>query len=371
MADIPGTPGPDSLDGTEDADSITGLNGNDAITAFAGNDTALGGGGDDSIYGGLGDDELKGGGGFDFLTSGGGTDSLYGGNDSDILILDPQTPGGGSLAKGGEGDDLVDYTISGANTLIGGGGNDLLVVSSGISSLYFIVDGFDGSVDDGNLSTISGFEYYFAQGAGFADIASFAGGADVFLGAAGADTAFGLGGDDQLYGDSGGDFLDGGEGKDFLYGGAQDDTLAGNSGNDFIAGGNGSDLIDAGAGADRVVLYLGNDTVTGGSGADRFLFNNTQSGTHHVTDFESGIDRLEFNDALLQSPPPVGALDPSLISYGAAAGAQAQFVVVYDAINDVTRLNWDPNGEDPTGGYYGLATFDGDVTILASDILIT
>ena len=29
------------------------------------------------------------------------------------------------------------------------------------------------------------------------------------------------------------------------------------------------------------------------------------------------------------------------------------------------------NGDDPSGGYYGLASFDGDVTILASDILIT
>lgn len=79
----------------------------------------------------------------------------------------------------------------------------------------------------------------------------------------------------------------------------------------------------------------------------------------------------EFNDDLLQFPPPVGALDPSLISYGAASGAQAQFVVVYDSVSDVTRLNWDPNGNDSAGGVYGLATFDGDVDILFTDILIT
>ena len=51
--------------------------------------------------------------------------------------------------------------------------------------------------------------------------------------------------------------------------------------------------------------------------------------------------------------------------------SQAQFVVVYDAGTDRTQLNWDPNGDDPTGGAYELALFDGDVTILAGDILIT
>ena len=76
-----------------------------------------------------------------------------------------------------------------------------------------------------------------------------------------------------------------------------------------------------------------------------------------------------FSDTIPNSPP-IGALQPADLSYGAAVGSAAQFVVVYDAATDQTALNWDQNGADPSGGVYGLAIFDGNLTLLYTDILI-
>lgn len=375
MADFPGTNNPDTLDGGVDGDSITGLNGNDLLSGNGGADSVYGGGGDDSIYGGDDDDRIYGSGGNDYLSSSTGpsddVDSLYGGAGSDVLDLTGQLPVGGSLASCGDGDDTASTFISFDDTLYGGGGNDLLIADAGSNVLYFIVDMTNGRVDDGSLSKITGFERYEVYGDRFADIASFDIGNDFFRGYAGNDTAFGQGGFDTLYGDSGADSLDGGDGNDSVYGGSQDDLLLGMAGNDYLVGGSGADVVYAGAGADRIILQQGNDTVTGGSGTDRFMFNETVSGQHLIMDFDGSADSLEFNAGLLQSGAPSGALDPSQFNIGTAVGSQAQFVLRYDAAEDLTYLDWDVNGDDPSGAVLALAVFDGNVTVQADDILIT
>ena len=45
-------------------------------------------------------------------------------------------------------------------------------------------------------------------------------------------------------------------------------------------------------------------------------------------------------------------------------------MLTYDAGTDQSTLLWDPNGDDPAGGTYGLALFTGLITLLASDIFI-
>ncbi|MEO8244218.1 MAG: hypothetical protein ABI832_18085 [bacterium] len=236
--------------------------------------------------------------------------------------------------------------------------------------LYFIVNRPADTVDDGQLSVIRGFETYEAYGGAFNDIASFDRGADMFDGHDGNDTAFGALGYDTLYGGIGADSLNGGNGADLLFGGNQNDTLHGGHGNDTLDGGRGSDVIDGGTGRDRILLFLGDDTVTGGEGNDSFVFNRTQTGVHTITDFTSGADRLMFNDVLLQFGPATGGLDPTRFTIGAAVGSQAQFVLTYDAGADISTLLWDPNGDNPAGGTYAVARFDGQVDIAASDILI-
>ncbi len=318
---------------------------------------------------------LDGGFGDDIVQTGGGRDEIY-------------LYGGANQADAGAGSDLVSYQIGMANTLEGGAGNDLLVVTNGGSALYFIADYTTGAVDDGYLSSLTGFESFEVYSGNTNDIAALWDGRDSFYGGGGNDTVSGRGGadwlegglgNDQLMGDAGGDslygganqdYLDGGTGGDFLWGGAGNDTLIGGEGNDRLEGQWGNDSLDGGAGNDQLVFGLGNDTATGGAGADRFVFRANEIGNHLITDFETGVDRLEFSTVLLQFGPGAGALNPALLNEGAAVGAAAQFVYSYDAGTNTTTLVWDPNGDDPAGGVYAMARFTGDIDLAASDFLI-
>jgi Ca2+-binding RTX toxin-like protein len=91
---------------------------NDTLVALSGVNTLEGGGGDDLLQAGAGDadgngDVLIGGTGNDTLIGGAGNDSLSGNGDSNLL-------------RGGAGNDtLTSGTANGADTLEGGGGNDV------------------------------------------------------------------------------------------------------------------------------------------------------------------------------------------------------------------------------------------------------
>jgi Ca2+-binding RTX toxin-like protein len=409
-------------------DTVYGGQGNDTILADGGNDLIFGGDGNDaiiandqglaglgSVNGGAGDDHVR-----VFATSGGtfrggtGTDliAFISSGDEDIFIdfddnlldggvgvfpgltfqsferlevvtgLGDDTILGGalddSLTVGGgansvdakAGNDTVAYSTRDANTLRGGEGDDTLIVDAGTSNLYFILDTFDGSIDDGSLSDILGFEHFVAIGSEFADVTSFGAGKDVFNGAAGRDSAVGRDGADTLSGEDGDDLLEGGGGRDSLLGGSGDDVIRGDGGNDRISGGAGDDSIRGGAGDDRIRFDTGDDTVAGGSGADTFRFTGSQSGFHTITDFETGIDALHFSEPYLQLGPSAGPLDPSLLSFGAAVGTHGQFVLTYSAGSNTSILVWDPNGENPSAGPLGLILFTGEVVLTAADILI-
>ncbi len=419
-----GSPDPDTLIGSSDDDILRGRGGDDQLFGGAGNDLLYGGTGNDEIYAGGGADQVYGGADDDVLVfsdltggtayGGGGLDTLrvileagpsmfldfqdgmatqtgtvpgnltFSGMERLVLtsLADGDTVFGSSgddeitfSGRGGEihargGNDAVYYIPHVAATLDGGLGEDTLTVNAYDNVLYFIVDRFANTVDDGQLSQISGFETYRAYGGIQNDIASFDSGDDLFRGQDGNDTAFGASGDDSLWGERGADSLIGGTGGDQLFGGTQNDTLLGGHGADTLKGGRGSDEIFGGSGHDRILLNLGNDTVTGGDGNDRFVFNRNQTGLHTFTDFTTGADHLVINDILLQFGPSPGNLDPTLFSVGAAVGAEAQFVLTYDATTDVSTLHWDPNGEDPAGGTYAMARFTGQVDLTASDILI-
>ena len=80
-----------------------------------------------------------------------------------------------------------------------------------------------------------------------------------------------------------------------FIGGDSLDTIIGSAGDDTIFGMGRNDIIDGGAGNDRLVDGRGRDVLTGGSGADIFEF--IEDGKRDkITDFELGIDRIDFTD---------------------------------------------------------------------------
>lgn len=152
----------------------------------------------------------------------------------------------------------------GNDTLFGGGGDDTLLGGKG-------ADRLDGGA--GNDRLLGG------------------GGNDTLFGGNGNDRLFGGAGRDRLFGGNGNDTLDGGDGNDRLDGGAGRDLMYGGAGNDTLNGGSGRDTLVGGAGA---------DVLTGGAGADVFVFarvGHIGRGTEsdRVTDFESGIDRIDLS----------------------------------------------------------------------------
>lgn len=403
-----GEGGNDRLIAGGDSDQMFGGSGNDYLMLndinYAGESTAHGGIGDDTfvifgggggkVYGEEGNDtlfllarddnalyvdlasqSLDGHGGFAYVTYSGieqlitvsnaGDDHIYGGALSDDL----RVGSGANIVMAMGGDDQVSYTTRGASTLDGGEGNDVLTVSGGTSSLYFIYDRGDGTIDDGQGSLLTGFETYVALGGRLDDVVGLGTGDDSFYGGLGADTAAGYDGADWLSGLGGADSLLGEAGNDQLFGGGGNDALYGGDGADFLGGGSGDDLLFGGAGNDRIRMTEGLDTATGGAGRDRFIFAQQDSGPATVTDFHSGEDQLRFTSAYLTHAPSAGPLDPALFHLDAAQGTAAQFVRLYDADSDTTSILWDDNGSD-AGGTHLFALFTGDVMIAAADIFI-
>lgn len=124
----------EALTGTEFDDQIWGLGGNDTITGYGGNDMLFGGSGGDKILGGDGDDFISGGNGRNegwllYETTISNADVLIGGLGNDLL----QGFAGADTLDGGAGSDR----------LIGGGGRDTFVFSGGtdhIADFQFGVD---------------------------------------------------------------------------------------------------------------------------------------------------------------------------------------------------------------------------------------
>ena len=334
--------------------SVTAGDGADTVVAGSRNDSLLGDAGNDSLTGNAGTDTLDGGADDDILTGGAGDDSLIGGTGSDRAVyagsvLDFEVSGavdGSNLilddTTGAEGRDTLDADVeqaefqgdglvfdidildAGANTAVGGAGNDLIAALGGDDT----VDGGDG-----------------------VDILSGGDGADVLDGGAAADRLFGDAGDDTLTGGAGSDFLSGGDGTadravfagnagDFTgsvaddgstlvlqdivgaegvdtlssdieeiqfadiafgvsLGGVDDDSLAGSAGNDAIGAAGGNDTVDGLAGLDVIFGGSGDDSLGGGADGDT-LFGDGGADTLSGGDGDdalsggAGTDRAEF-----------------------------------------------------------------------------
>lgn len=312
-------------------------------------DYLLGGSGSDQLIGGSGDDFLDGGVGADVLTGGEGLDTADYTRASAAVVVDLSTGGLGGEAAGDsfesierlEGSAFADVLTGDAmaNVLRGRGGDDVLSGAGGDDVLRG--DGGEDRLDGGD-----GFDtatYFSAQVGVTIDLALGQGlsgdaagdvlvsieavqgadaGGDTMTGSAGVDHLYGFGGNDVLSGGGDSDVIHGGDDNDVIDGGAGSDFLLGQSGNDTISAGDGADNVQGGDGDDhlrgddgddRLFGGAGNDRIAGGrgddhlrggegfdvltgeAGADTFHFS-TVSGADTITDFEIGIDALDFSD---------------------------------------------------------------------------
>jgi len=281
---------------------------------------------------------------------------------------------GDDSVQAGAGDDTVGYRAQGRHVLDGGEGIDTLVLE-GIDrmSLYFVV-GADGTVDDGMLSDIRGFERYHVFGQGRAD--------DFIASGAGADTAEGYAGNDTLHGMQGRDSLVGGAGDDWLFGGEGNDTLLGGGGGDLIDGGDGHDRLVAGGGADSLYGGAGDDwlldgadaaVMFGGAGRDRFILRAQSDAADLIGDFTSGEDRIVIEAGRLPgfSGDP-GPLQQHDLAIGAADRASGQLVLTVEEGLGETVLWWDGDGTSGSDPMLALLRLEGSgVAVAFSDIVLS
>ena len=179
----------------------------------------------------------------------------------------------------------------GAAPLIGLSGMTLTARDLG-RSMSSLLSGSDTVLGAGNNDLLRGF--------GGDDLLSGKGGSDRLLGEGGHDRLVGGGGNDDLLGHSGNDRLSGGRGEDVLYGGTGSDRLVGGGGADTLSGGGGTDSLLGGGGDDRLDGAAGRDHLVGGRGADTFVL--TGAGRDSIADFRAGEDialirgGFEFDD---------------------------------------------------------------------------
>ncbi len=258
MATFTGTNGNDTLEGGPGDDQLFGGLGNDLFLSSEGDDHFDGGpgadgvsyyyafdgvtidlaaetgddgsGGTDSyvsieiIYGSnLYDDVLSGGTGADTLYGNGGNDILSTGTEDDLGVTD--------ALFGGEGDDLVIFERAGGISFNGGTGYDTFEVRrpAGTTTSWNIGDTFERFLGGDSNDTV---QIGFTTNLGF-----------TMEGRGGSDTLFGSNGADSLYGGDGNDTLGGGNNNDSVYGGGGNDGLYGGAGNDLVDGGEGTDTL--------------------------------------------------------------------------------------------------------------------------------
>ncbi|MBD1938830.1 calcium-binding protein [Microcoleus sp. FACHB-68] len=244
-------------------DTIIALGGNDLVQSFSGGGSLIFGNAD-----------------ADLLFAQGTNDTLDGGQDIDQLTSSK----GSSLLFGREGDDILNSSTAGRDTLIGdgdtlGGGDDSLVGAAASEAPLSPVESLLGGAAGGLIATNN---YYFGNQ-----------GNDTISGSGSGETMFGGQGNDVLTATatSTRNFLSGDVGNDTIIGGGANDTLLG----DFDPAGGGNDSVVGGEG-NKVYINgnIGNDTLEVGAGAQSTVNGGQGDDSIDAADAGTGDDAGEF-----------------------------------------------------------------------------
>ncbi|MCX7014891.1 MAG: calcium-binding protein, partial [Candidatus Sumerlaeota bacterium] len=193
-----------------------------------------------SLSGGLGGaDTLIGGSGDDTIAINFGVDSLVGGGGTDLLswniLMDTNS------AMSGAQYSTVPATV---RVTLAGGGADAMQFLFGADTVSYGLNGFE------NIQLVS------SDGADILDIGNVTDtlATPIVTGNGGADSIVGSPLADQLNGNGQNDTIEGNGGDDTLFGGTQNDHLAGGAGDDQYDGLSGTDVISDAGGVDTVNL---------------------------------------------------------------------------------------------------------------------
>lgn len=353
---------------------LTGLNDTDAtgnsldnsLIGNTGNNILDGGRGGDRMTGGLGDDTyiVDQAGDIVIEAKDGGHDTVRASIDYDLAgryIEDLELLDG---AANGSGNSLVNRITGsiannvldgrgGADTLIGGLGNDRYIVDNeGDRAIELVGQGTDTVFASVNFSlagqyienlTLTGSADINGVGNSLANILIGNGGKNVLTGGKGNDTYFvqtegdkvvekNKQGDDHVFStvnfSLAGQYIE----KLTLEGTAK--YGVGNSLNNVITGNASNNVLSGGGGHDRIVGGKGADALTGGAGADRFLFtwidDSTAAASDRITDLAAedkidltGIDAnatIDGNQGFRLVDSFTGAAGEARWTYDAAAG---------------------------------------------------
>ena len=245
----------------------------------------------------------------DNLVSNGGADTLLGGAGNDSLNDIGDTAGGDDAIDGGAGKDQI-LVGFGDDAVAGGSDADSAVVSVGNDTVRL-----DDVANDGRPGETKNLhsDLEIVDGGFGNDTLLGNAGPNELRGSAGSDVVDGGAGDDVLVGGSGSDDLIGGTGRDRVtypeavgaqrisLDGIRDDGASGEldnaradiedvaagPGDDVVSGNGAANLLDGGAGNDRLDGGDGVDTVAGGADADTVL---ARDGVREPVDCGAGAD---------------------------------------------------------------------------------
>jgi serralysin len=347
---------------------ITGTAGNDTLVGGPGSDTLDGLAGNDTLFGNARADTLLGGTGNDSLTGNLGLDSLVGGDGNDTLD--------GAASGFGDSEEWHSGQLYPGDTLEGGLGDDAYYVQAGDEIREKADEGIDSVYTDmwqyalgANLEnlTFSPIELSSSDGFNFAYVSiDYMGNElDNFI-SSGHSLMTWVPSEER-------DVIAGGAGNDILYGGWGTSWLQGGAGADALYGTSGNDALEGGEGNDTLAGSVDNDSLTGGAGNDNFVFDTSPSAANadSITDFVSGTDKLQLDDAAYANIGALGTFtvdDPRYwAEAGATSGHDADDRVIYDT--STGAVYYDSNG-DAAGASQPVATLSGAPTLTAADIIV-
>ncbi|MGL5065777.1 MAG: calcium-binding protein [Microcoleus sp.] len=232
------------------------------------------------------------------MVYGGLGDTAQGGADNDTVI-------GSFYDDKLYGDDAMGITPSGADSIVGGQGNDTIYGEAN-DTIFGDNDTIRGEAGDDYIYGFVGDDSL--HGGDGVDYIDGGDGNDILDGGTGASTLIGGGGLETIRGGTEGDFIEGGEDVDNLSGLGGNDTIYGDgagvaeslAGNDILNGGAGDDFLDGGGGVDRIIGAAGFDVLFGGEDGE------TQSARDSLT---GGADTDYFQllyTGFIPEPPVVG-----------------------------------------------------------------